>query len=46
MYFTGGINMISGGHYQTETLGVNLVKEKLEKETGIECIFIDLPTKL
>ena len=41
-----GINMISGGHYQTETLGVNLVKEKLEKQTGIECIFIDLPTKL
>ena len=41
-----GINMISGGHYQTETLGVNLVKEKLEKETDIECVFIDLPTKL
>ena len=41
-----GINMICGGHYQTETLGVNLVKEKLEKEKGISCIFIDLPTKL
>jgi len=41
-----GINMICGGHYQTETLGVNLVKQKLEKETGLECIFIDLPTKL
>ena len=41
-----GMNMICGGHYQTETLGVNLVKEKLEKEKGIECVFIDLPTKL
>lgn len=41
-----GINMIAGGHYQTETIGVNLIKEKLEKETGIECIFIDLPTQL
>ena len=41
-----GMNMICGGHYQTETLGVNLVKEKLEKEKGIECVFIDLPTML
>lgn len=41
-----GMNMICGGHYQTETLGVNLVKEKLEKESDIECVFIDLPTKL
>ena len=41
-----GMNMICGGHYQTETLGVNLVKQKLENETGIECIFIDLPTNL
>jgi dinuclear metal center YbgI/SA1388 family protein len=40
------MNMICAGHYQTETLGVNLVKEKLEKETGISCIFIDIPTKL
>ena len=41
-----GMNMICGGHYQTETLGVNLVKEKLEKDKGIECVFIDLPTML
>lgn len=41
-----GMNMICAGHYQTETLGVNLVKEKLEKEKGIECVFIDLPTML
>ncbi len=40
------INMIGAGHYQTETIGVNLVREKLEKETGIETIFIDIPTGL
>ena len=41
-----GINMISGGHYQTETVGVNLVKQKVEKELGLETIFIDIPTGL
>lgn len=41
-----GINVIAGGHYQTETVGVNLVREKLEKEKGIETIFIDIPTGL
>jgi len=41
-----GINVIGGGHYATETFGVNLVKEKLEKETGIETVFIDIPTRL
>lgn len=41
-----GINMISGGHYQTETVGVNLIREKVEKELGIEGIFIDFPTNL
>lgn len=41
-----GINMIAGGHYQTETVGVNLVREKIEKELGMETIFIDIPTGL
>jgi len=40
------INVIAGGHYETETVGVSLVKEKVEKELGIECVFIDLPTGL
>ncbi len=39
-----GINVIAGGHYQTETVGVSLVKEKLEKEKGLETVFIDIPT--
>lgn len=41
-----GINMIAGGHYQTEIVGVNLVREKLEKEKKIETVFIDVPTGL
>ena len=39
-----GINVIAGGHYQTETVGVNLVREKLEREKGLETVFIDIPT--
>lgn len=41
-----GINVIAGGHYETETVGVNLIKEKVEKELGVETTFIDLPTNL
>ncbi|MCR5218454.1 Nif3-like dinuclear metal center hexameric protein [Treponema sp.] len=41
-----GINLIAGGHYQTETVGVNLIKEKVEKELGLETVFIDIPTGL
>ena len=40
------INFIAGGHYQTETVGVNLVRHKIEKELGIETVFIDVPTGL
>lgn len=38
------MNVIAGGHYETETVGVSLLKEKVENELGLECIFIDLPT--
>ena len=41
-----GITLIAGGHYETETVGVQLVKAKLEAETDVECVFIDLPTGL
>ncbi|MDD7126784.1 MAG: Nif3-like dinuclear metal center hexameric protein, partial [Treponema porcinum] len=37
---------IAGGHYRTETVGVNLVREKVEKELKIDTIFIDIPTGL
>ncbi len=41
-----GINVIAGGHYGTETMGVSLLKEKIEKELGLSTFFIDLPTDL
>ena len=41
-----GINVISGGHYGTETMGVSLLKDKVEKELGLRTLFIDLPTDL
>lgn len=40
------INYIAGGHYQTETVGVNLLRKKLEQEKNIETVFIDVPTGL
>ena len=39
-------NVIAAGHYQTETVGVQLVAEKLAKEKNIETVFIDVPTGL
>lgn len=41
-----GINVIAGGHYETETVGVMQVMEKVQKELGIECIFVEVPTNL
>ena len=41
-----GINVISAGHYDTETVGVNLLKNKVEKELGLETCFIHIPTGL
>jgi dinuclear metal center YbgI/SA1388 family protein len=40
------INLLCGGHYQTETFGVQAVAEYLSSETGIETVFIDVPTGL
>lgn len=40
------INLIAGGHYQTETVGVSLVMEKLAQDTGLETVFIHVPTGL
>lgn len=40
------ITVIAGGHYQTETVGVQLVMHKLAKETGLETVFLDVPTGL
>ena len=40
------INLISGGHYQTEVWGVSLLADKVKNDTGLESLFIDLPTGL
>lgn len=40
------INLICGGHYQTETFGVSLLADKVKRETGLETAFIDVPTGL
>lgn len=40
------INVIAGGHYQTETVGVSLVMKKLAAEKKLETEFFDIPTGL
>ncbi|MBO4546266.1 MAG: Nif3-like dinuclear metal center hexameric protein [Treponema sp.] len=40
------INVIAGGHYNTETVGVQLVMKKLKEEKGVAGVFIDVPTGL
>jgi dinuclear metal center YbgI/SA1388 family protein len=40
------ISVIAGGHYQTETVGVRLVAERLARELGIDTVFLDVPTGL
>ncbi len=42
----GGINFIAAGHYATEVWGVQAVRARLEEETGLDTLFIDLPTGL
>ncbi len=39
-------NVIALGHYRTETVGVQLMQKRLEKDCGIKTIFIDSPTGL
>ena len=40
------MNVISGGHYGTEIIGVSLLQKKVEQELGLETVFIDFPTGL
>jgi len=39
-----GLNVIFGGHYATETLGVKALARHLEEKFGLETIFLDVPT--
>lgn len=41
-----GITVIAGGHYRTETVGVQLLASRLGRETGLDTVFIDVPTNL
>ena len=44
--FERGINALYAGHYMTETVGVNLLADKLRREFGLATEFILLPTGL
>ena len=39
-----GLNVIYGGHYATETLGVKALARHLEEKFGLETTFLDIPT--
>jgi dinuclear metal center YbgI/SA1388 family protein len=41
-----GINVLLGGHYATESIGVKLLAEHLEEQFGLETVFIQHPTGL
>jgi len=38
------LNVIYGGHYATETLGVKALARHLEHEVGLKTVFLDVPT--
>ena len=39
-----GLNVIYGGHYATETLGVKALARHMEEKFGLETTFLDIPT--
>lgn len=41
-----GINVVAGGHYQTETWGVIKLAERLQQDTRLETFFLDVPSGL
>jgi len=44
--FERGINALFAGHYMTETVGVNLLKDRIEREFDLAVEFLLLPTGL
>lgn len=40
------INFVAAGHYNTEIVGVSLLAKRIERDTGLETVFIDVPTGL
>lgn len=41
-----GINVIYGGHYTTETVGVQALGRHLQERFDLEFEFVDLPTDM
>ncbi len=41
-----GITVVAAGHYATETVGPRLVMAEFARDTGVDSIFIDVPTGL
>jgi dinuclear metal center YbgI/SA1388 family protein len=39
-----GLNVLYGGHYGTETLGVKAVAHHLQEKFGLKTVFLDVPT--
>jgi len=42
----GGINVVLGGHYHTETVGLQALMKEVEKEWEVKTLFLDAPTPL
>ncbi|MCX7682085.1 MAG: Nif3-like dinuclear metal center hexameric protein [Anaerolineae bacterium] len=41
-----GLNILFGGHYATETLGIRALARHLSDRFGLETVFLDVPTGL
>lgn len=42
----GKINVLFGGHYATETLGIIALKKKVQQKFNLKSLFFDFPTSL
>ncbi len=40
------INLLCGGHYQTEVWGLRLLSDRLARDAGLRTFFVDVPTGL
>jgi dinuclear metal center YbgI/SA1388 family protein len=40
------IHVIFAGHYQSESFGVRSLSERLARETGVDTVYVDVPTGL
>ena len=41
-----GLNVIYGGHYNTDTVGLKALERHIAAKFGLETVFVDLPTDL